>query len=58
MKYLPSIITLIVVVAESLSPQLQELVSKNPVLVVVLGGVYAILKHMLPSPVAQKEKSE
>ena len=58
MKFLPSILSALVALSGVASPQLQEVVSAHPALVLCLGAVYGILKHMLPSPLAQSEKSE
>ena len=55
MKWLPTVLTLLVLVAGAVAQPVQDFVSLHPMLALVLGSVYAMLKHFLPSPVAPKK---
>jgi hypothetical protein len=50
MKYLPTIIAVITAVAGILAPQLQALIAHHPGASTLLLSVYAVLTHLLPSP--------
>lgn len=50
MKYLPSIIAVLGVLATTFAPQLQHLISLHPEAGVIIGGLYAILSHIWPPP--------
>lgn len=52
MQLLPSILAAIIGTASIFSPQLNGVVSNHPAVAGVLAAVYAILSHLLPSPLA------
>lgn len=52
LSYLPSIIGAVSAVAGLFSADLQGLVAAHPTLALVLGGIYSIFSHLMPSPVA------
>ena len=52
-KYLPSIVSIVVLVAGTFSQPVQEAIAAHPNLALVLGGVYSVLSHLLPSPLKQ-----
>ncbi len=49
-KYLPSIISVLVLVAGTFAQPVQEAIAAHPNVALALGGVYSILSHLLPSP--------
>jgi hypothetical protein len=53
----PSVLAAVVAVVTAVAPWLQTLVSHHPALAAVLGALYAILAHVLPSPVTDKADS-
>ncbi len=53
MKWIPSIITVVVAAATAFAPQLQHLVGSHKDISDIVIGLYAILGHMLPSPLAK-----
>ncbi len=55
LKYLPSVLPLVVAVAVAFGPQLQALLAGHPAAAAIVGALYAVLAHALPSPVAQSE---
>lgn len=54
MAWIPTVVTAILGVVAAFSPQIQDVLSAHPAISVVLGAVYAIIKGLLPSPVAGK----
>lgn len=53
MKYLPTIISVLVMLATTFAPQLQHLISLHPEAGVIIGGLYAILAHFSPQPLGK-----
>lgn len=51
-KYWPSILPAIVAVWGIYGTQVQHLVSSHPEVSAVVGALYAILAHLMPSPVS------
>ena len=49
-KYLPSIISILALVAGTFAQPVQEAIAAHPNVALALGGVYSILSHLLPSP--------
>jgi hypothetical protein len=52
-KFVPSIIPILVLVASTFAPQVQVFITGHPSAALILGGVYSILSHLLPSPLKQ-----
>lgn len=50
MKYLPSVIAILGMLATTFAPQIQHLISLHPEAGVIVGGLYAILAHFSPPP--------
>lgn len=57
MKWLPSVITLCVTAVGLFQPDLQSYVGTHPQVAVAVGGIYAIVKGLLPSPVSSKSSN-
>ncbi len=55
-NWLPSVVSALVVLATSFTPQIQGYLVAHPVASAVVAGAYAILTHLLPSPVAPEKK--
>jgi hypothetical protein len=54
-NWLPSLVSALVVITTSFSPQIQEYLSAHPMAMAVAAGVYAVLTHLLPSPVSNEK---
>ena len=52
MKWLHTILSVAALVSTAISPALSTAVAAHPTVAVSLAGVYAILGHLLPSPVS------
>ncbi len=52
-KWWPTIVAILGVVTPILLPAAQHFIVSHPALSAALGGVYAVLTHLLPSPVVQ-----
>ena len=52
MNLIPSILTALLTIAGLFTPQIQSALSAHPQAALVVGGVYAVLNHLMPSPVA------
>ncbi len=50
-NWLPSVLPVLVMVATAYSTQIQQYLAQNPTPAAVLGCLYAILTHLLPSPI-------
>lgn len=48
----PSIVAVLGAIAPIVLPAVKDAISHHPQVAVVLGAIYAILSHLLPSPVA------
>lgn len=53
-SYLPSIVSALIAVLSIFSTDVQGLITSHPAIATSLGALYAILAHLLPSPVVQK----
>jgi len=53
-SYLPSIVSALVAVLSIFSADVQGLISSHPAIASSLGALYAILAHLMPSPIVQK----
>ena len=53
-SYLPSIVSALIAVLSIFSADIQGLITSHPAIATSLGALYAILSHLLPSPVSQK----
>jgi hypothetical protein len=51
--YLPSIVSALIAVLSIFSGQVQGLIVTHPAIAAALGSLYAILAHLLPSPVSK-----
>ena len=52
-SYLPSIVSALIAVLSIFSTDIQALITSHPAIATSLGALYAILSHLLPSPVAK-----
>ena len=52
MKWIQTILPILVLVATVLAPQVQGLISAHPTVAVILAAVLSVLNHLTPSPVA------
>jgi hypothetical protein len=52
-SYLPSIVSALIAVLSIFSADLQALITSHPAIATSLGALYAILSHLLPSPVSK-----
>lgn len=52
-SYLPSIISALLAVLGIFSTDIQGLITAHPAVATGLGALYAILSHLLPSPVSK-----
>jgi hypothetical protein len=52
MKYLQSIIPILVMVGVALMPQLQAVISAHPTVAAIVAAVLAVANHLTTSPVA------
>jgi hypothetical protein len=50
MKWLQSLLPLLLVVATALAPQLQAVISTHPTIAVVFAAAVAIANHLSPQP--------
>ena len=50
MKYLPSIVAILVAVATAMADPIQALIAAHPSLAALLAAVGAIVAHLSPSP--------
>ena len=55
-KWIPTIVTLVLTIAGMLTPQIQAALAHHPEYAMLVAGVYAILKGLAPSPVADQPK--
>ena len=56
-KWLPSLIAIATGAAAILAPELQAVIAAHPVVASVLGSLYAIMSHLLPSPTGAPDKT-
>ena len=54
-KFIPSFIPILIALAVAVAPYIQAWMGAHPMAMTLLGALYAVLTHLLPSPVAQKE---
>ncbi len=54
-KWLHTLGSLAVIIATALTPAISTVVVSHPAVAVSLGALYAILGHLLPSPIQSKE---
>lgn len=52
-SYLPSIVSALIAVLSIFSADIQGLITAHPAIATSLGALYAILSHLLPSPVSK-----
>jgi hypothetical protein len=52
-KWVPTIVTLLLTIAGMFAAPIQAALSAHPTIGLLLGGIYAIIKGLLPSPVTQ-----
>ena len=52
-SYLPSIVSALIAVLSIFSSDIQALITAHPAIATSLGALYAILAHLLPSPVSK-----
>ncbi len=52
-SYLPSIVSALIAVLSIFSTDIQGLIMSHPAIASSLGALYAILAHLLPSPVSK-----
>lgn len=55
-KFWPTIVSVGTLVAGVLSPSFQGVIAAHPTVSAVVAGVWAVLSHLLPSPVASDGK--
>jgi len=55
MKYLPSVLAALIAAVAAVAAPLQSEISHHPEVAAVLGAAYAILAHLLPSPIAESK---
>jgi hypothetical protein len=53
-KFWHSLGTIGLVVLTAVIPSVQHTISTHPVVITVLGGIWAIIGHLLPSPVVSQ----
>ena len=51
-KFLHSFLSFAAVAFTALAPALQSTISHHPLVTAVLGGIWAVIGHLLPSPLA------
>ncbi len=56
LKWLPVVVSAVLILAAGFSPQVQALIAAHPALIIVLTQLDKLLHFALPSPVAQSEK--
>lgn len=54
MKWIPTIVTVILALAGALTPQISAFVTAHPEAATILAGVYAVIKGLMPSPVVSQ----
>lgn len=54
MKWLHTLATAALAIGGLFIPQAQDVISHHPTVTVVLGGIWAVLGHLLPSPVVKQ----
>lgn len=52
-KIIPSLVTLAATAVTLFTPELQALLVAHPAAATVFAGIYALIKGLLPSPIAQ-----
>jgi len=55
-KWIPTIVTLVAMLVGALTPQIQEALKHHPEAALLIGGIYAILKGLAPSPIVDQPK--
>lgn len=53
-KWLPALVTLVVTVVGALVEPIQAAIVAHPSVAVIVGGVYAIAKLLVPSPLGKE----
>lgn len=51
-KWIPTVVTAVLAAIGVLTPQIQALLAAHPSVGILLGAVYAVVKGLLPSPIA------
>jgi hypothetical protein len=52
-SYLPSIVSALIAVLSIFSADIQGLITSHPAIAASLASLYAILSHLMPSPVSK-----
>jgi hypothetical protein len=55
MKWLPTILAVVGMLVTAFTPQFQAYVASHPAVMAAVAGVYSILTHLLPSPIADEQ---
>lgn len=55
--WIPSFVTLALTIAGLFNAPIQSFISSHPTAGIAIGGIYAVLKGLLPSPVQSASKS-
>jgi hypothetical protein len=50
-KFWHSALSIGIIVFSVVAPQIQTVISHHPIATTVLGGIWAIIGHLLPSPI-------
>ena len=50
MKWLPTLIAVMAMLATTFAPQIQHLIAVHPEVAAFVGGLYAIMAHFAPQP--------